>query len=236
MSGVLHPVVARDRLHQGQVAVGDDHLLGGPADVGAQGVGVDGYLDVDGSISPPGRRPRRSAALGLLRVAALGPVSSGSSRVSSTRQMRMPSTSSDPGLEVAQPDLVAHPRAALQLLEHPAAQGGEALLGHVAVQAPPPGSRRGRAVDRVAAVACGLDQRGLEVELVLHLADELLHHVLDGDDAGRAAVLVHHDGERGAGALEALQRHLDVGRLGDEADGAQQAAQRGCRAAPGRGP
>ena len=39
---------------------------------------------------------------------------------------------------------------------------------------------------------------GREVVLVLDLAHELLEQVVDGDDPGRPAVLVDHDGDLGA--------------------------------------
>ncbi len=56
----------------------------------------------------------------------------------------------------------------------------------------------------------------VEVVLVLDVADDLLQHVLDGQQPGHAAVLVHHDGHVVAVAAEVLEQHVEPLRLGDE--------------------
>ena len=61
----------------------------------------------------------------------------------------------------------------------------------------------GAAVHARLVVGDGHDHRLLlDVVLVLDLADDLLDQVLDGDQAGRAAVLVEHDGDVDLAALE----------------------------------
>ena len=66
----------------------------------------------------------------------------------------------------------------------------------------------------LAVVAERLDQRFLAVVLVLDLADDLLDHVLHGDQAGGAAVLVDHDGHVPLGDLHLVQQLVDRLRLG----------------------
>ena len=53
------------------------------------------------------------------------------------------------------------------------------------------------------------DQRLLVVVLVLDLADDLLEQVLDGHQAGRAAVLVEHDRDVDLAALELVEQVVD---------------------------
>ena len=50
--------------------------------------------------------------------------------------------------------------------------------------------------------------------IVLDLADDLLDQVLDGDQAGRAAVLVEHDRDVDLAALEGVEQVVDRHRLG----------------------
>ena len=65
--------------------------------------------------------------------------------------------------------------------------------------------------------------------LVADLADEFLDDVLQGDDAGRAAVLVDDDGD-GLLAAQPLQEGLHGQRLRDEQRGLGDPARRGCAA------
>ena len=60
------------------------------------------------------------------------------------------------------------------------------------------------------------DGLGLAVVLVANLADQLLDDVLDGHEAGRAAVLVDDDRELKALLLELAQQIDDALRLGHE--------------------
>ena len=69
-----------------------------------------------------------------------------------------------------------------------------------------------RAVTRTEPSAQALDRRTLDVVLVGDLADDLLEDVLDGDQAGGAAVLVDHDHQVRAGGLHLGQQVVD--RLG----------------------
>lgn len=48
------------------------------------------------------------------------------------------------------------------------------------------------------------------VKLILDLSDDLLHDVLDGDDAGGAAVLVHHDDHLVVAGLHLGEQRDDV--------------------------
>ena len=57
------------------------------------------------------------------------------------------------------------------------------------------------------------DHRFLFVVLVLYLAHDLIEQVLDGHEAGRAAVLVEHDGDVHATALERAQQIVHEHRL-----------------------
>ena len=85
----------------------------------------------------------------------------------------------------------------------------------------------GQRLDAVAAVAVEQDVvLGLvEVVLVLDVADDLLEHVLDGHQAGDAAVLVDHDRHVVAVARGSrLQQHVQPLRFGDEHRRAQHLA------------
>jgi hypothetical protein len=92
-----------------------------------------------------------------------------------------------------------------------------------------------RSIGRVAAHAVGaVGQREDvalvlgDVELVLDLADDLLEHVLDGDQPGDAAELVDHDRQVVAVAAELAQQVVEALALGHE--GRRAAAARGCSA------
>ena len=82
----------------------------------------------------------------------------------------------------------------------------------------------GAPVDPRGSLAEGHDHRLLLVVLVLDLAHDLLDEVLDGDEAGRAAVLVEDDGDMDAPPLQAVEEVVDEHRLGHEQRGAQEAA------------
>ena len=74
----------------------------------------------------------------------------------------------------------------------------------------------GPAVDPGLVVGQPDDQRLLLVVLVLDLADDLLEEVLDGDQAGRPAVLVEHDRDVDLAPLELVEQVVDAHRLGHE--------------------
>src|SRR5262245_39032745 len=56
------------------------------------------------------------------------------------------------------------------------------------------------------AIALVDNRLGLDVVFITNLADDLFEHVLDRDEPGGAAVLIHHDGDLGLLALKLLQQ------------------------------
>ena len=70
------------------------------------------------------------------------------------------------------------------------------------------------------------DHRLFLVVLVLDLADDLLEQVLDGHQAGRAAVLVEHDREVDLAPLELVEQVVHAHRFGHEDRRAQDGPQR----------
>src|SRR5205823_6093563 len=77
-------------------------------------------------------------------------------------------------------------------------------------------AQRDRAIGEDHAVALHAKLLLLDVALVVDLADDLLHHVLEGDDAARAAELVHHDGDVGLAPLHLGEEPRDLHHLRDE--------------------
>ena len=65
----------------------------------------------------------------------------------------------------------------------------------------------------------------LGVELVVDVAHDLLQQVLHGDQAGGAAVLIHHDGQVDLLALHIPEKHVGSHRFRDEVGRAQQLPQ-----------
>ena len=101
-------------------------------------------------------------------------------------------------------------------VEHPASHGVERF-----VRDREPGGRvqlvDGQAArDPEAARRHPLDQPLVLVVLVADLADQLLEQVLEGDEPGGAAVLVHHDGEVELLGLELAQQRVGALRARDE--------------------
>ncbi len=84
----------------------------------------------------------------------------------------------------------------------------------------------GDRLDAVAAAGLGQDVvRGLvEVVLVLDVADDLLEHVLDRDQARDAAIFVDHDRHVVAARAELAQEHIEPLRLRHEHRRAQHLA------------
>src|SRR5660398_113123 len=79
-------------------------------------------------------------------------------------------------------------------------------------------------INRIPTVAGLLHDRRLPVELILHLSNQLLNHVLDGYEAGGASVFIHYYCQRGTCTLKAPEHNLDAGGLGDETDWSHRAA------------
>ena len=121
---------------------------------------------------------------------------------------------------------LAAPRQAAEVRDHQAADGVVLLVGKVGAEG---GVEIGDLRQRLDAVApAGLGQdvvaRLVEVVLVLDVADDLLEHVLDGDQAGHAAVLVHDDRHVVAAGAEFAQQHVQALGLGHEDRRAQHLA------------
>src|SRR5579885_1428501 len=99
--------------------------------------------------------------------------------------------------EAAEGDLLARFGQVAEFGRDHAADGVEFVLREAAAEALVEIGDRGERVDQEAAVGLRLDQllarRIVLVVLVVDLADDLLEHVLDGDEPGHAAVLVDHD-------------------------------------------
>mgnify|MGYP003694122647 CR=1 FL=1 len=85
----------------------------------------------------------------------------------------------------------------------------------------------GLRLDAVAAVRLGNDVvLGLvEIVLVLDVADDLLEHVLDGDQARDAAVFVDDDGDMVAIGAKVAQQHVEPLDSGTKTAGTQRVAQ-----------
>ena len=114
------------------------------------------------------------------------------------------------------PDLRPGDRHPAEMLGEQAADGVDVVV--LELDAQPlgqlvdvqPGAHPQRAVRQL------LDQGGLHVVLVGDLADDLLEHVLDGDQSGRAAVLVDDDRDVGLLRLHLAQQLVDRLALGHE--------------------
>ena len=65
-----------------------------------------------------------------------------------------------------------------------------------------------------------LQRRVGQIELVFDLADDLLQHVLQRDDAGRRAVLVDNDRKLLALLTQLAQQRADILGFGDDERGA----------------
>ncbi len=110
-----------------------------------------------------------------------------------------------------------------------AADGVVVVVGEVGAETLVEILDRGQRIDHILAIGLCGDQRRFVlgvVVLVVDLADDLLQHVLDGDQPGDAAVLVHHDRHVVAREPELLEQHVELLRLGDQHRRAQQFAHR----------
>src|SRR6267154_417957 len=77
-------------------------------------------------------------------------------------------------------------------------------------------AQRDGAVGEDHAVALHAKLLLLHVALVVDLADDLLDHVLEGDDAARAAELVDHDGDMGLSPMHLREEARDLHHLRNE--------------------
>lgn len=73
---------------------------------------------------------------------------------------------------------------------------------------------------------CRPDERAIVyIVFIVNFADDFLQHILDGDQAGHTAILVHHNGHVQAAAAKFLQQDVKALAFGDELGGSQQGAQ-----------
>ena len=158
-----------------------------------------------------------------------------------TRSMRLPLHALDDEAGAVGLDRLALVGHVAELVQHEAADRVVLLvLGQAELEALVDLVDRHDAGDERGAVGSPADLGRLDVVLVGDLADQLLEQVLEGDEAGRAAVLVDDDGE-----VHLLLAHLpqQLGHplgLGHEprrsGHGADRDRRRGRRARPARGP
>ena len=139
-----------------------------------------------GRRTPTGRRvtrrlarPARCAAMGTMR----------------TRSMRRPLTRSATRRSPSDVDRLARDRDVAEQVEDQAADRVPGPGGQLGVDQLVDLVDRQAGADPQLAAAELLDRRLLDVELVDDLAHQLLDEVLEGDQAGRAAVLVDDDGQ-----------------------------------------
>ncbi|MNI42198.1 hypothetical protein D3C73_964790 [compost metagenome] len=108
---------------------------------------------------------------------------------------------------------------------HQAADGVVVLIGEGGTEALVEIADRRERIHHVLAIGLDGDLRreilGLVV-FVVDVADDLLQHVFDGDQAGDTAVLVHHDRHVVARQAELLQQHVELLRFRNQHRRAQQ--------------
>ena len=110
-----------------------------------------------------------------------------------------------------------------ELLQYQPADSVELLVAQVDVEGLVEFLDGGERADDVIAVAELADEAvGLEIGLVLDLADDLLQHILDGDQPRHAAVLVDDDGHVVAVLAEFSQQHVQTLAFGHHVAGAEQ--------------
>src|SRR5690606_19311955 len=113
----------------------------------------------------------------------------------------------DPEVEAAQGQFLARFRQVADGGNHQAADGVVLVVGEVGAELPVEIGDRRQRIHHVLAIGQGGDQAGAVavVVLVVYLADDLLEHVLDGDQAGDAAVFIDDDGHVVARQPELLE-------------------------------
>src|SRR3569623_3624529 len=122
-------------------------------------------------------------------------------------------------------DGLAAARQSAEALHHPAADGIELLVAEVAVEIAVELVARRERLHSVDIIVVSLDVGVfLDVVLVDNLADDLLEHVLNGDEARDAAVFVDDDGHVIAACAEFLEQDVEALALGGEHRGAKDVA------------
>ncbi len=118
-------------------------------------------------------------------------------------------------------------RQPAERLQHEAADGVEFVVGEVGAEMRVEVGDLGLRLDAEAAVGLGDDVvlALVEVVLVLDVADDLLQHVLDRDEARHAAVFVDDDRDVVAVGAELAQQHVEPLRLRHEHRGPQRVAE-----------
>ncbi len=117
-------------------------------------------------------------------------------------------------------------RHAAQVVGEQAADGVDVLVGEVRAEGFVELADLGQPAHAHVAVGGGEDVVFLLVEIVfvLDVADDLLQHVFDGDQAGHAAVFIDDDGDVVAVDAEVAQQHVQPLGFGNEHGRAQHVA------------
>ncbi|CAM2151793.1 hypothetical protein PT2222_270013 [Paraburkholderia tropica] len=128
--------------------------------------------------------------------------------------------------QVAETHLLAAMRHVAEMIRHVTADCVHFFIGEMGAERLVELHEFGERAHAEAAVGRSDDVAAflVEVVFVLDVADDLLQHVLDRDQAGHAAVFVHDDGDVIAVLPEVVQQHVQALRLGDEHGRAQHAA------------
>ena len=125
--------------------------------------------------------------------------------------------------EVIDDDALAAPRQMAETMHHEAADGIEFLIRIIRAEILVEILDRRQRLDGVMRGAVFADRALLlHVMLVLDIADDLLQHILDGDDTGDAAVLVNDDCHVNAVGTEVLEQHIEPLAFRDKHRGPQQ--------------
>ncbi len=120
-------------------------------------------------------------------------------------------------------DALAAPRQMAETMHHEAADGIEFLIRINGTEILVEILDRRQRLDGVMHRAVFADRAlFFHVMLVLDFADDLLQHILDGDDTGDAAILVHDDSHVIAVGTEVLQQHIEPFAFRDKHRGPQQ--------------
>ena len=174
------------------------------------------------------RRGRRAGRVGGgVAQAPSDPSASSAARVTLNQRTAPPRASITEKTQPADRHRLAAPRHPAELVRDQAADGLELVGRQDDVERLVDRRERRVAGDALAAVGERVDARlgVVLVELVLDLADDLLEHVLDREQAGGVAELVDDDGDVVAVGAEVAQQVVERLRLGDEERRPQQRAQ-----------
>ena len=171
------------------------------------------------------------ARLGTRRARRYGELSSstggGAIRLDLQRVQPAAVGAQDAEAEAADRRRLAALRQPAERLQHEAADGVELVVGERRAELRVEVVDLGLRLDAETAVGLGDDVvlALVEVVFVLDVADDLLEHVLDRDEARHAAVLVDDDRDVVAVGAEVAQQHVEALRLGHEHGGPQRLAQ-----------